>query len=405
MNVAIFTDNDFTKVNGVTTTLRAVLEHTPSDIRARVYTCQDRACDTPTYLAMAARGIGIPFYREMKMYVPPLGRLARAATDEKIDLIHLTTPGPVGLAAVYVASRMGAPIVGSFHTDLAAYTRLLSGSPALGRLMQQYMRWPYGKCQQVLAPSDATCTTLVDSGIRRDRLRVWRRGVSTQQFSPEKRSSGLRSRWGVSDACAALLYVGRLSREKGLDALPQISIGLRLLGLQHRWIIVGDGPMRAELTERCADAVFTGTLDVSGVASAMASADAFVFPSRTDTAGNVVLEAQASGLPVLVTDAGGPRENIVDGQTGFICPDAPAFTRQLHDLVSNPERRAAIARHARAYAETRSWPRALEPLFDAYREVAADATPRVTLPVWAPRRAEVRLRPSFKPSVPSIFQG
>ncbi len=402
MNVAIFTDNDFTKVNGVTTTLRAVLEHAPSDIRPRVYTCEDRARDTPSYLALAARGVGIPYYREMKMYVPPLRRFVRMAAAGQIELIHLTTPGPVGLAAMYASSRLGAPIVGSFHTDLAAYTRLLSGSAALGRLMQQYMRWPYGKCEQILVPSEATCTTLVASGIRRDRLRLWRRGVCIQQFSPDKRSLELRRRWGVSDQRMALLYVGRVSREKGLDALPQVSIGLRLLGLEHRWIIVGDGPMRVELTERCPDAVFTGTLDANGVAVAMASADAFVFPSRTDTAGNVVLEAQASGLPVLVTDSGGPCENILEGHTGFICKDPHVFVHRLHDHISNPAERHVIARQARAYAETRSWARALEPLFQAYREVAA-GEPRLTRPGWVQRHSDARLA-GLRPSVPSIFQ-
>jgi glycosyltransferase involved in cell wall biosynthesis len=158
MKVAIFTDNDFSKVNGVTTTLRAMLEHLPPEIHARVYTCESTGQDTANYLALESFGIGIPFYREMKIYLPPLRRLLRHARADGIDLIHLATPGPVGLAALYVGSRLGIPVVGSFHTDLAAYTDLLSGSRRLGRFMQEYMRWPYGKCSAPIADrSPADC--------------------------------------------------------------------------------------------------------------------------------------------------------------------------------------------------------------------------------------------------------
>src|SRR5262245_48056165 len=135
MKVAIFTDNDFSKVNGVTTTLRAMLQHLPPEIHARIYTCESAGQDTPNYLALKSVGVGIPFYRAMKMYVPPLRRLLRHARADSIDLIHLTTPGPVGLGALYVAAQLGVPMVGSFHTDLTAYTGLLSGSPTLARFM------------------------------------------------------------------------------------------------------------------------------------------------------------------------------------------------------------------------------------------------------------------------------
>lgn len=156
MKVAIFTDNDFNKVNGVTTTLRAVLEHAPPDSEPRIYTCENRTIDRPDYLALKAFGVGIPYYGEMKMYAPPFRRFFRMAAADNIDLIHLTTPGPVGLAAMYVAARLAIRMVGSFHTDLAEYTRVLSGSIRLGALMQEYMRWPYGKCDRILVPSQAT---------------------------------------------------------------------------------------------------------------------------------------------------------------------------------------------------------------------------------------------------------
>jgi glycosyltransferase involved in cell wall biosynthesis len=373
MNVAIFTDNDFSKVNGVTTTLRAVLAHAPADIRPRIYTCEQQPSDESHYFAARAFGVGIPFYREMKMYLPPLRRFVRQARQDRMEVVHFTTPGPVGLAAMYAASKLRLPMVGSFHTDLAEYTRLLSGSTRLGDLMREYMRWPYGKCERILVPSVTTRNAMIGHKINPSKIGLWTRGVCPQQFNPAKRSAALRARWGVSDQQPALLYVGRVSREKGLDLLPGLTERLQRLQLRHRLIIVGDGPMREALSDRCANAVFTGTLSHDDVAVAMASADCFVFPSRTDTAGNVILEAQASGLPVLVTDEGGPQENIIDGETGFVCRDLRAFSRRVSELIWSPERRARMASAARAYAETRSWRVALDPLYRAYREVRVSA--------------------------------
>jgi glycosyltransferase involved in cell wall biosynthesis len=197
---------------------------------------------------------------------------------------------------------------------------------------------------------------------------VWRRGVEAARFDPGRRSAALRGRWGVSDARPALLYVGRISREKGLSLLEPITRCLTEVGTSHRLIIVGDGPMRYELRQTCPDAIFTGTLTPDEVAVAMASSDLFLFPSRTDTAGNVVLEAQACGLPVLVSDAGGPRENICPGRTGFICSGLPDFAYRATELLRHPEKRKPMGDAARQYALTRGWDSALAPLYRAYAE-------------------------------------
>ena len=376
MHVAIFTDNDFEKVNGVTTTLRAVLAHTPPGVHVRVYTAAGSPVDTPQYLAVRALGMPLPFYGEMRIYAPPLRQLREAARADAIDVIHLTTPGPIGLAAMRVARQLGVPMVGSFHTDLAAYAGILSGSAHLATLMRRFMRWPYGRCARVLAPSEATRRLLMRDQDDPQRIGIWRRGVDTACFHPGRRSRALRRRWGVSDARPALLYVGRVSREKGLDLLPRVQRALHRLGLPHRFVIVGDGPMRRELEAELPDAVFTGVLDRDGVAAACASSDAFVFPSRTDTAGNVVLEAQACGLPVLVTDAGGPQENLVNGESGHVLMDMEpmSWAAALAPLLRRREHRRHMGAAARAYAETRTWPDALAPLFDAYRTVAATAS-------------------------------
>jgi glycosyltransferase involved in cell wall biosynthesis len=234
--------------------------------------------------------------------------------------------------------------------------------------MHEYMRWPYGKCTRILVPSAATGEMLSQGKLDPAKIRIWRRGVSADRFSPDRRSPEWRDRWGASDARPVLLYVGRLSREKGVDLLPALTERLQRSGFRHRLVIVGDGPMREELSNRCTGAIFTGSLLHDEVATVMASADLFVFPSRTDTAGNVVLEAQASGLPVLVTEAGGPAENMIDGVTGFVCHDVRAFARWTTTLMNAPCRRRQVAAEARRYAEQRNWTSALDPLYRTYRE-------------------------------------
>jgi glycosyltransferase involved in cell wall biosynthesis len=173
----------------------------------------------------------------------------------------------------------------------------------------------------------------------------------------------LREHWRISEAQPALLYVGRLSREKGLDMLGPLSRRLDAARISHRLVLVGDGPMRAELEQTLPGAIFTGTLRPDDVATAMASCDVFVFPSQTDTAGNVILEAQASGLPVLVSHAGGPRENMRPGQSGFVCRNPGDFAAHTADPLRNPDLRWRFRVSARAYASTRRWETALEPLY------------------------------------------
>jgi glycosyltransferase involved in cell wall biosynthesis len=370
MKVAIFTDNDFDKVTGVTTALTAVLQYAPGDVQPRIYTAADLGCDQPQYLSLRSMGVGIPFYTHMKMYVPRWRAYLRRVREDGIDVLHMTTPGPLGLTAAWIAKKTGLPMVGSFHTDLAAYTEMLSGSPRLGYWMREYMRWLYGKCRRVLVPSAATEALLVAAKSRPDRIQIWARGVDTTLFSPAKRSERLREQWRVSDRRPALLYVGRLSSEKGLALMPELSRRLRARGLEHRLIFTGEGPMQRELAAQCPEALFTGALGRDAVAEAFASSDVFVFPSRTDTAGNVVLEAQAAGVPVVVSDQGGPKENLSPGESGFVCDVSPESWVEAIARILDPRTRPAMGQRARSYAESRRWDIALEPLYRAYRELA-----------------------------------
>jgi len=369
MRVAIFTDNDFDKMNGVTTTLRAVLRHSPPDLQPRIYTMSDFASKDRDYLALASVGVPIPWYGEMRMYVPRLGAFRRHLEADDVQLIHMTTPGPAGLAAKYLSAQSKLPTVGSFHTHLAEYTAVLSGSPRLGRWMNQYMRWLYGGCERLLVPSEDTRATLGDLGWTCDRMSVWPRGVDPVAFAPALRCPALREKWGVCDKRPAIVYAGRLSHEKGLRLLEPLGSLLYRHHAPYRLIVIGEGPMMSELRAACPDAVFLGRLPHHKMGAAIASGDLFFFPSDTDTAGNVVLEAQACGLPVLVSQKGGPHEQIVDGQTGFACRpgDTLNFATRAMELLTSKDRRVEMGAAARAHALTRSWQSALAPLFAAYR--------------------------------------
>lgn len=372
MRIAVFTDNDFAKVNGVTTTLKATLRFTDGDVEPRVYTAAGTGVNTEKYFAAASVGLGLPWYRDMRIYWPRVRAFAREVRRQQADVVHVTTPGPVGLAGRWIAHRYGLPLVGSYHTQLGDYTALLSGWARLGRVTEDYLRWFYDSCAPLFVPSLATRDLLVARGYRADRMSVWGRGVDVAEFSPQRASAALRQHWRVDERRPAILYAGRLSREKGLDLVEPIHRILMRHGVNHQFVFAGDGPFRAELQRRCPDAVFAGTLPTGQLAVAMASADVFLFPSATDTMGNVVLEAQASALPVVVSDEGGPQQNMRAGLTGLVCRagSAEAFGAAVTTLLTQQQGRMTMGQRAREYAVTRDWNTALQPLVQGWRVAA-----------------------------------
>ena len=240
--------------------------------------------------------------------------------------------------------------------------------------MAHYLRWIYGRCAQTLVPSETTRTHLIASGVRGDRVALWPRGVDTDHFTPERRSWRLRERWRVSGREVVLLYVGRLSREKGLDKLPELLYRLRTLKVPHQMVIAGDGPYRKTLEAEIPDAVFTGMLNRTDVADVFASADVFIFPSLTDTAGNVVLEAQASAVPVVVSTIGGPQEHMCKRDRAGLRHGRPERLGRCRRVSCS--RRDITGRHGPRGARVRghaSWSQALAPVYQMYRDVRGTA--------------------------------
>jgi phosphatidylinositol alpha 1,6-mannosyltransferase len=222
MRVAIFTDNDFDKINQVTTTLKAVLRFANGALEPRIYTAADVAVDTSSYYAIGSAGVGLPWYWEMRIHWPRLLTFARELRRQRVSVVHVTTPGPVGLAARWLARHLRLPLVGSYHTELGDYATMLSGSAWLGAVTERYVRWFYRTCNPLLVPSTATRDLLVSRGYRPGRLRVWGRGVAVEQFNPGRASAALQEAWRGDRRSPVILYAGRLSREKGLELVAPL---------------------------------------------------------------------------------------------------------------------------------------------------------------------------------------
>jgi glycosyltransferase involved in cell wall biosynthesis/predicted metal-dependent phosphoesterase TrpH len=317
----------------------------------------------------AVAEVEIPFYAGLKVGVPSLPTIVEALADGRYDLVHLCTPGPAGVAALLTARAMDLPVLGSYHTELAAYAGVRSADPALEAVAQGAMAMFYSQCSVVLSPSEASDAVLGTLGVAAERVGRWDRGVDLARFSPDRR---------VPDAFGegiTVFYAGRLTREKGADLLADAFLEARARDPRLHLVLAGGGPeeelLRARLGEH---ATFLGWLEGDALAGAYANADLFLFASRTDTFGQVLLEAQASGLPVVAVAEGGPCSIVTDGVTGLLRPaDATALADAVVTLAADPDARARLAAAARRTVAERTWERALERLADGYRR-ALDGT-------------------------------
>jgi glycosyltransferase involved in cell wall biosynthesis len=263
------------------------------------------------------------------------------------------------------------PVVSSFHTHFVSYFRFY-GFGGLEELGWKMMRRFYGRCEVVYAPSHSIIRELAGHGIRNTEL--WSRGIDLHRFSPAFRDPDLRRLAGAeSDDTPVLLLVSRLVREKDLADLVAMERILRQRGSGHRLVLVGEGPMREQLQSDLPDACFPGHQTGEALARWYASGDVFVFPSTTETFGNVVLEAQASGLPTVVVDRGGPPDQVQPGETGFIARanDPADLADHVERLLNDPAERRRMGAAARVAASDRDWAVINGRLIDSYAQVIA----------------------------------
>ena len=262
----------------------------------------------------------LPEYPELKLNFPPILDVMDFIEREGFTRIHISTPGTVGLLGLLIARMMDIPVAGTYHTDIPQYVRSLTNDEFLEKAAWSYMIWFYSQMEEVMVPSAGTRQQLHSQGLPHERMKPLPRWVDTDAYSPELRNPSFWKGRGIGLGRTVLLYVGRVSREKGLEMLVQAFSELVDSGAPVALAVIGDGPYRAEMEASlfAYPALFTGYLAGEQLQRGYASADLFVFPSATDTFGNVVLEAQASGLPVIVSDEGGPCELMIDGETGSV---------------------------------------------------------------------------------------
>jgi glycosyltransferase involved in cell wall biosynthesis/predicted metal-dependent phosphoesterase TrpH len=317
----------------------------------------------------AVADIQVPYYAGITIGVPSLPAAVEAITAGRYDVIHVCSPGPSAIAAVLVARSMQIPLVGSYHTELATYAGLRSGDATLELAAQLALSTFYRQCAVVLSPSSAADETLEQLGIATSRVARWDRGVDTLRFSPERREENL-----FGDTIN-VLYAGRVATEKNVELLAEAFARARAQNPRLHLVIAGDGPDARRLRTRLGEHVtWLGWLEGDDLARAYASADIFCFASVTDTFGQVVLEAQASGLPVLAADAGGPRDLITSEVDGLLRrASTDAFSDALLALAASPLLRARIAQAGLRSAQQRTWTRALDRLGAGYSLALGDA--------------------------------
>lgn len=359
LRVAVVTETYPPEINGVAITLKRIVEglrergHTVQLVRPR----QAReAADgepgaTPDVLM---RGLPIPRYPHLQIGLPSRKQLEPLWSRRRPDLVHIATEGPLGWSALRVARKLRIPVTSDFRTNFHAY----SGHYGMGWLSKPimvYLKRFHNQTLTTMVPTPDLAARLSAAGF--ERLRVVGRGVDTGLFTPAARSEALRAGWGAAPDTPVLLCVGRLAKEKSLPLLIRAYAQARLVRPGLRLVVVGDGPARAELQAAAPDAIFTGALKRRELAAHYASADIFGFPSQTETFGNVVLEAMASGLAVVAFDYAAAAQNIEPDGTGVLVPmgDAEGFVRQLVALTQDDARLDRLRGAARAAAGARDW--------------------------------------------------
>ncbi|MBK5219462.1 MAG: glycosyltransferase [Thermoleophilia bacterium] len=320
----------------------------------------------------AATELQIPFYEGMELGVPGLPDLVETLAEGEYDLVHVTAPGPAGIAATLLSRVTGLPLLASYHTELASYAGLRSGDGGIEAIARGALGAFYGVPGVVLSPSPAADASLVGLGLDPVRVRRWERGVDLDRFDPAK------ARRDEFPGEIKVLYAGRLTREKGVDLLAESFLRAQGADPRLHLLLAGGGPEEAELRERLGEhATFLGWLGGEDLARAYASADVFLFASSTDTYGQVILEAAASGLPVVAVAEGGPAALVENRHTGLLCrPDPDHLAGALLQLASSPLLRHHLGASGAAAARGRSWERSMEQLGAGYRRLL-EAEPAV----------------------------
>lgn len=322
---------------------------------------------------VAVPSLALPGRPEYRLALGLGAAAKKRLLDFAPDIVHIAVPDLLGHAALALARAQNIPVVASYHTRYETYLKHYWYLAPLEGLLTRILRRFYDACREVYVPSDSTRDALLADGLRNN-FKPWPRGIDTERFHPGKRSPAWRARHGIGENELVILHVSRLVREKRLDTL---TAALNKIAVPHRVVIVGDGPDRGFAEAKLPHAVFTGFLSGDELADAYASSDIFVFPSDSESFGNVTLEAMASGLACVCADATGSRSLVVAGETGFLAPadDAEAFSRHITHLAQDESLRRRMGLAARARSLSFSWDETLARLLGYYRALLSGTGP------------------------------
>lgn len=374
MRITIVTETYFPQVNGVSRTLRELVRHL-NDRGDAVQLVHPDYGETIEGNGQAhvhvVRSVVLPFYKELYLPLPPFGGVRRAIDAFRPELIHIATEATLGLSILRFALERRLNVVSSFHTNFDQYSRHYRVGWARGAITG-YLRWFHNRTRETYVPSEATIRQL--EGLGFERLVLWKRGVDAVTFRPDRPGrQDVRRALGWSDDDVVIAYVSRIAPEKNVDYLAGALAIVTAQRSEARILMVGDGPSRAVLERQLGPAArFVGYKTGPELADHFAAADLFAFSSLTETFGNVVLEAMASGLPVVALRAGGVGETVRPGETGFLVePSEPPdrLADALLSLVDQADERRRMAEAARRYAESQSWGAIMGGLRDRYLSV------------------------------------
>jgi glycosyltransferase involved in cell wall biosynthesis len=357
LRIAVVTETWPPEVNGVALTLSRLIQelsqrqHTIQLLRPR----QDRhetESHREGWSELLLKGMPIPRYPQLKLGFPSKKSLVQAWSLQRPDLVHIATEGPLGWSALQAARVLRLPVTSDFRTNFQSYSKHY-GVGWLQKPIVAYLRKFHNRTLCTMVPTQAMHDQLKILGFHN--LQVVARGVDTQLFTPDKRSTNLRSQWHADDQTLVILSVGRLAAEKNLDLTVKAYQAMKQNNRPVKLVFCGDGPYRAKLQAECPDAIFMGMASQAQLAVAYASADLFMFPSLTETFGNVTLEALASGTPVLAFDCAAAKEVIDDEHNGWLVPGEDAQRFVLRALAITQKASTLQAARLNAAASIRKW--------------------------------------------------
>lgn len=367
MKIAIFTDTFLPEINGVTKTLSKMknyLDTTNIEYKFFIPGTENEKKDN----IVSFSSFNFFLYPERKIAIPRYREIRKNLDEFKPDLIFIVTPFAIGLTGFRYAKEKGIPVVSNYSTDFPRYLKHYK-LEILENAVWSFFRWFHSFSYINLCPSIATKTDMEKHGITN--IELWGRGIETSEFSPEKRSKDLRKKYCDEDE-KVLLYVGRVAPEKELEVLMDAVKILNKKNLKFKLLVIGDGPSKQEFeNQNIENVVFVGYKTGEELKTYYASADIFAFPSSSETYGNVVLEAMASGLPVVAPFAGGVQENLIDMENGmaFDVGDSEDMAEKIESLLKDEELIARFSKKARNHTLTKNWNEIYTNLFSRFNQV------------------------------------